>query len=116
MAYGATTTLQSIENAQWRIFRAFFYEEPMDSLQESTAKHQLQTQYELFLSQILSELLRQNRRNIPIFFSERSLYPKKSVPKGERKILYLISTTDKNLGKDHKKTALRYIIVCVAQI
>ena len=47
----------------------------MDSLQEIMGKHHLQTIYELFLSQLISELLKQIRINSPFNVLGTSLMP-----------------------------------------
>ena len=119
MACGALTKtkLLPMGNAQRRLFRLIFHKEFLNSLQEFMGKHHLQTIYELFLSQLFSGLFRQIRGISPFNHLRNIFYSKKSLEEGERKFLYLISTAEQNLCKDHYKyPSLRYVIGCIAQI
>ena len=87
LAYRATkkTIFQPIENEPWRIFRAVFHKKPVDSLQEIMANHHLQTIHQFFLSQIVSELFRQTRRNSPFNFLGTILIPKEVINRRREK-------------------------------
>ena len=64
--YGSTarTNLQSIKNAQRRIFRALFFRKN-PNLQNIIADKKFLTVYEMYISELVVELFRQLRGNSP---------------------------------------------------
>ena len=79
LAYGATTkaSLEPIENAQLRIFRAFHLKKQSDSLLYIMEENQLQTVFELYINELLHELINEFRGNSPFNFLKFFLFSQK---------------------------------------
>ena len=79
LAYGATTkaSLEPIEKAQWRIFGSMFFKKQSDSLLYIKEENQLQTVFELYINELLHELINEIRGNSPFNFLKSVFFPQK---------------------------------------
>ena len=75
--YGAAakTNLSTIESVQRRILRAFFRKR-QDSLQEILAVNKINTVYELFLNEVVSEVFKEMRSDSPLKLLDFEKLPK----------------------------------------
>ena len=65
--YGSTrkTHLENIHNAQRRIIRAIFFKKPQNSLCEILTKYNILNIHELYIIEVLNEVLKQLKSNSP---------------------------------------------------
>ena len=65
--YGSTrkTHLENIDKAQRRIIRAIFFKKPQNSLCEILTKYNIFNIYELYIIEVVNEVLRQLKSNSP---------------------------------------------------
>ena len=79
LAYGGTTktSLELIEKAQRRIFRAMYFKKQSDSLLYIMEENQLQTVFELYINELLHELINEIRGNSPFNFLKSFFVPAK---------------------------------------
>ena len=79
LAYGATTkaSLEPFEKAQRRIFRAMYFKKQTDSLLYVMEENQLQTVFELYINELLHELINEIRENSAFNFLIPQKYTKK---------------------------------------
>ena len=78
LIYGAAAkpNLSRIESVQRRILRAIFFRKRQDSLQEILAVNKINTVYELFLNEVVSEVFKEMRSDSPLKLLDFEKLPK----------------------------------------